>query len=81
MAFINHYAYIMAQQNFVMECSFPVSVYELLLWLSSFVTDCWNVVRGFVHMRWGCSTQLAEYWNFMDKMVAKSMKISCLMVN
>ena len=32
----------MAQQNFVMECGLSVTVYELLLWLSSFVMDCWN---------------------------------------
>ena len=77
MTFINHYAHTMAQQNFVMECGFPVTVYELLLWLSSFVTDC-CVVRGLpvmVYMSWGCSTQLAQYSNFMDKM---AMKISCL---
>ena len=74
----------MAQQNFVMECGLPVTVCEFLLWLSSFVTDCWNVVRGLlvtVYMSWGCSTQLAQYSNFTDKMAAKSMKFSCLMVN
>ena len=34
-----------------------------------FVTDCLNVVRGLavtVYMSWGCSTQLAQYSNFMD---------------
>ena len=66
----------MAQQNFVMECDLSVTPYELLLWLLSFVTDCWNVVCGLpviVYMSWGCSTQLAQYSNFMDKMVTKFM--------
>ena len=42
--------------------------YELVLWLSTFVTDCLNVhmhvVRGLpmiVYMSWGCSTQLVQY--------------------
>ena len=48
---------------------------ELVLWLSfiiiitKFVTDCLNVVRGLpviVYISWGCSTQLAQYSNFMD---------------
>ena len=78
MAFINHYAHTMTQQNFVMECGLPATVYELPLWLSSFVTD---VVRGLlvtVYMSWGCSTQ---YSNFTDKMATKSLKYFCLMVN
>ena len=67
----------------VMECGLPVTVHELLLWLSSFVTDYWNVVCCLpvtVYMSWGCSTQPAQF-KFMDKMATKSMKISCLMVN
>ena len=34
-----------------------------------------------VYMSWGWSTQLAQYPNFMDKIAAKSMKVSCLIVN
>ena len=47
----------------------PVTVYELVLWLSSFVMDCLNVVHGLlvtVYMSWGYSTRLAQYSNFMD---------------
>ena len=42
----------------------PVIVYELVLWLSTFVTDCLNVVCGLpviVYMSWGGSTQPAQY--------------------
>ena len=33
---------------------------------TKFVTDCWNALPETVYMSWGCSTQLAQYSNFMD---------------
>ena len=36
---------------------------------TKFVVDCLNVVHGLlvtVYMSWGCSTQLAQYSNFLD---------------
>ena len=70
LSLIDHYAHTMVQQSLYQIAGmwFMVCRYELVLWLSTFVTDCLNVhmhvVRGLpmiVYMSWGCSTQLVQY--------------------
>ena len=66
LSLIDHYAHTMVQQSLqqIAGMWFVVCRYELVLWLSTFVTDCLNVVHGLpmiVYMSWGHSTQLAQY--------------------
>ena len=65
-AFINHYVHTIAATKFATDCwsvvcGLQVTVYELVLWLSTFVTDNLNVVHGLpvtVYMSSGCPHSL-----------------------